>query len=153
MRGLNFDDSNAFIIEPTVRRDTITYWLRDTTLVNQDTLSIELKYMATDTLGCLQPQTDTLQILSKLPYAKRLKDAQKEYDDWHKKQEKKRKRGEPYDSVMPPRLLTPQIQINSTLDPDRDVRLSSSVRSPWLTRQRYIFMPNMILCGTTLRYA
>lgn len=123
LRGLNFDDSNAFIIEPTVRRDTITYWLRDTTLVNQDTLSIELKYMATDTLGCLQPQTDTLQILSKLPYAKRLKDAQKEYDDWHKKQEKKRKRGEPYDSIMPPRLLTPQIQINSTLDPDRDVRL------------------------------
>lgn len=123
LRGLNFDDSNAFIIEPTVRRDTITYWLRDTTLVNQDTLSIELKYMATDTLGCLQPQTDTLQILSKLPYAKRLKDAQKEYNDWHKKQEKQRKRGEPYDSVMPPRLLTPQIQINSTLDPDRDVRL------------------------------
>lgn len=123
LRGLNFDDSNAFIIEPTVRRDTITYWLRDTTLVNQDTLSIELKYMATDTLGCLQPQTDTLQILSKLPYAKRLKDAQKEYNDWHKKQEKKRKRGEPYDSVMPPRLLTPQIQINSTIDPDRDVRL------------------------------
>lgn len=123
LRGLNFDDSNAFIIEPTIRRDTITYWLRDTTLVNQDTLSIELKYMATDTLGCLQPQTDTLQILSKLPYAKRLKDAQKEYDDWHKKQEKKRKRGEPYDSIMPPRLLTPQIQINSTLDPDRDVRL------------------------------
>ena len=79
LRGLNFDDSNAFIIEPTIRRDTITYWLRDTTLVNQDTLSIELKYMATDTLGCLQPQTDTLQILSKLPYAKRLKDAQKEY--------------------------------------------------------------------------
>lgn len=123
LRGLNFDDNDAFIIEPTVRRDTITYWLRDTTLVNQDTLSIELKYMATDTLGCLQPQTDTLQILSKLPYAKRLKDAQKEYNDWHKKQEKKRKRGEPYDSVMPPRLLTPQIQINSTLDPDRDVRL------------------------------
>lgn len=123
LRGLNFDDSNAFIIEPTIRRDTITYWLRDTTLVNQDTLSIELKYMATDTLGCLQPQTDTLQILSKLPYAKRLKDAQKEYNDWHKKQEKKRKRGEPYDSVMPPRLLTPQIQINSTIDPDRDVRL------------------------------
>lgn len=123
LRGLNFDDSNAFIIEPTIRRDTITYWLRDTTLVNQDTLSIELKYMATDTLGCLQPQTDTLQILSKLTYAKRLKDAQKEYNDWHKKQEKKRKRGEPYDSVMPPRLLTPQIQINSTIDPDRDVRL------------------------------
>lgn len=124
LRALNFDDRNAFFIEHSVRRDTITYWLRDTTLVNQDTLNVELKYMATDTLGCLQPQTDTLQILAKQPYAKRLKAAQKEYEDWHKKQEKKRKRGEPYDSIMPPRLLTPEIKTGSSLDPDQDVRIT-----------------------------
>ena len=124
LRALNFDDRDAFFIEHSVRRDTITYWLRDTTLVNQDTLNVELKYMATDTLGCLQPQTDTLQILAKQPYAKRLKAAQKEYEDWHKKQEKKRKRGEPYDSIMPPRLLTPEIKTGSSLDPDQDVRIT-----------------------------
>ena len=122
LNPLNFNAHDAFIVEPSVRRDTISYWLRDTALVNQDTLNIALTYRTTDTLGCLVTQTDTLQILSKQPYARRLKDAQKEYDDWHKKQEKKRKRGEPFDSIMPPKLLTPQINIQSTLDPDRNVR-------------------------------
>ena len=44
IRGLNFDDTNAFVVETSERRDTITYWLRDTTLVNQDTLDVELTY-------------------------------------------------------------------------------------------------------------
>ncbi len=121
VRGLNFNSDDAFIIEPSVRRDTVTYWLRDTALVNQDTLNIQLRYMNTDTLGCLVSQTDTLQILSKKPYARRMKDAQKAYEEWHKKQEKKRKRGEPYDSIMPQQFVEPQITPSSTLDPDRNV--------------------------------
>ncbi len=36
-----------------------------------------------------QLKTDTLEILSKVPYAKRLKRQQEEYDKWVKKQEKK----------------------------------------------------------------
>ena len=124
LRPLNFNGDGAFLIEPSVRRDTVTYWLRDTALVNLDTLHIAATYRMTDTLGCLVTQTDTLQILSRQPYAKRMKDAQKEYDDWHKKQEKKRKRGEPYDSVMPRKTLTPQISSASALDPDRNIRFS-----------------------------
>ena len=124
IHALNFDGRDAFIVEPSVRRDTITYWLRDTALVNQDTLSLALTYRTTDTLGCLVTQTDTLQILSRQPYARRLKDAQKAYDDWHKRQEKKRKRGEAYDSIMPPKVLTPTISAQSTLDPDRNIRFS-----------------------------
>ena len=121
VRGLNFDAGETFIIEPSARRDTISYWLRDTALVNRDTLNVELTYRTTDTLGNLAIQTDTMQILAKQPYARRLKDAQKEYDDWHRKQEKKRKRGEPYDSVMPPKLLEPHIGVQSNFDPDRNI--------------------------------
>ncbi len=124
LRALNFDDHDALLIEPSVRRDTVTYWLRDTALVNKDTLDIELTYMATDTLGVLVQQTDTMQILSKKTYARRMKEAQKEYDDWHKKQEKKRKKGEPYDSIMPPTFLEPKISATGTLDPDRNVYFS-----------------------------
>lgn len=54
IRGLNFNEHDAFITELSEKRDTITYWLRDTMLVNQDTLRMELKYMATDTLGVLR---------------------------------------------------------------------------------------------------
>ena len=124
LRALNFNAEDAFLIEPSVRKDTITYWLRDTALVNQDTLNVEMSYMMTDTLGTLVPQTDTLQILSKKPYARRLKDAQKEYEDWHKKQEKKRKRGEPYDSIMPKKLLSPTISTESMIDPDSRIKFT-----------------------------
>lgn len=118
---LNFDATDQLLIEPSARRDTITYWLRDTTLVNQDTLNVAMTYLMTDTLGNLVPQTDTLQILSKQPYEKRLKEAQKSFEEWKKKEEKKRKRGEPYDSIMPRKLLTPRISSGSSLDPDRNV--------------------------------
>ena len=107
--GLNFDADGAFLVQPSLHRDTITYWLRDTTLVNQDTLDIRLAYMATDTLGHLVPQVDTLQVLSRQPYERRVKDARKQREEWLKKQDKLRRRGEPYDSVMPLPLLKPQI--------------------------------------------
>lgn len=119
---LNFDATDQLLIEPSARRDTITYWLRDTTLVNQDTLNVAMTYLMTDTLGNLVPQTDTLQILSKQPYEKRLKEAQKTFEEWKKKEEKKRKRGEPYDSIMPPKELNFKLQLDSKLDPDRNIR-------------------------------
>lgn len=119
---LNFSSTDQMLIEPSARRDTITYWLRDTTLVNQDTLNVAMTYLMTDTLGNLVPQTDTLQILSKQPYEKRLKEAQKSYEEWKKKEEKKRKRGEPYDSIMPPKELNFKLQLDSKLDPDRNIR-------------------------------
>ena len=121
IKPLNFDATDRLLIEPSVRRDTITYWLRDTALVNQDTLSLALTYEMTDTLGNLVPQTDTLQILSKQPYERRLKEAQKELESWKKQQEKKRKRGEAYDSVMPPKELEFKLAVDSKLDPDRNL--------------------------------
>lgn len=48
----------------------------------------------------LRNQTDTLEILSKEPYEKRMKAQAKELEKWTKKQEKLKKKGEPYDSVM-----------------------------------------------------
>lgn len=123
VRGLNFDATDAFILEPTTKNDTLTYWLRDTALVNQDTLDIELSYLATDTLGVLQQRTDTLQLLSKQTYEKRMKEAKKQLDEWQKKQEKKKKKGEPYDSIMPPEELAYKLDAPSSLDPDRNLTL------------------------------
>ena len=65
VRGLNFDAKDAFLIESSLQRDTITYWLRDTALVNQDTLQLELSYRMTDSTGVLILRTDTLDVLAK----------------------------------------------------------------------------------------
>ncbi len=124
LRGLNFDEKDAFIIEPTEKKDTITYWLRDTALVNQDTLQVEMAYRMTDSTGVLVDKVDTLELLSKQPYAKRLKQLNKELEDWTKKQEKLKKKGEPYDSIMPAKPLQVQVGVSSQLDPDKNVRFT-----------------------------
>lgn len=122
--GLNFNADDAFIIEAAGKRDTVTYWLRDTMLVNQDTLRMEVKYMATDTLGVLRLQTDTMDILAKVPYEKRLKQQQDEYEEWKKKQEKAKKRGKEYETEMKPKALEPKYNVASEPDPDQNITIT-----------------------------
>lgn len=121
VRGLNFRSDDAFIIESTEKQDTITYWLKDTALVNQDTLRVELTYHMTDSLGQLAEQVDTLDILSKISYEKRRKDLEREREEWQKKQDRAKKRGEPYDSIMPPKALAIGVKPPSELDPDKNI--------------------------------
>lgn len=121
VRGLNFQSDDAFIIESTEKQDTITYWLKDTALVNQDTLRVELTYHMTDSLGQLAEQVDTLDILSKISYEKRRKDLEREREEWQKKQDRAKKRGEPYDSIMPPKALAIGVKAPSELDPDKNI--------------------------------
>ena len=118
IKGLNFDADSAFVVEASEKRDTIHYWLRDTTLINQDTLRMEITYQITDTLGALMSQTDTLEALAKVSYEKRMKEKTKEIEQWQKDQEKKKKRGEAYDSIYPVKLLEPKYNAPSSLDPD-----------------------------------
>ncbi len=123
--GLNFNANNAFIIEPTEHKDTITYWLRDTTLVNQDTLTMALTHHITDTLGTLQLQTDTIKIISKEPYAKRTKDMKKKMEQWQKEQDKLKKRGEPYDTLMRPEPLKINMAPLGEMDPDQNIWITA----------------------------
>ena len=121
IKGLNFEVDSAFIIETNELQDTIHYWLRDTMLVNQDTLRMEVSYMMTDTLGNLVSQTDTLDVLAKTPYEKRQKELAKEMEKWQKEQDKKMKKGQPYDSIYPVKPLKPDIKIPSAMLPDGKV--------------------------------
>ena len=123
IKGLNFDSSNAFMIEANEKQDTIHYWLRDTTLINQDTLRMEISYQMTDSTGMLTNQTDTIESLAKVPYAKRLKEKAKELEQWTKDQEKRQKRGLPYDSVWHEKPLEPKFDAPSTMDPDKIVKV------------------------------
>ena len=85
IKGLNFDADSAFVIETNEKRDTIHYWLRDTTLVNQDTLRMDLTYRMTDSIGNLVLQTDSaVEMLAKVSYEKRQKDLAKEIEKWQR---------------------------------------------------------------------
>ena len=120
IKGLNFNEKNAFVVEPSLNQDTITYWLRDTMLVNQDTLHMQVSYLANDSLGKLVKQTDTLEVLSKVPYEKRLKQQKDEYDKWKKQQEKSKKKGEPYLTEYPATPLEVRIKNGTQIAPDEN---------------------------------
>ena len=123
-RGLNFDDREAFVIETSLKKDTLNYWLRDTLLVNTDTLEVEMTYYATDTLGNLALQTDTIPFIAKHSYEKRQRDAAKALEDWKKAEEKKRKKGQPYDTIPPTPNLEMKLSAPSSLDPDKNISIS-----------------------------
>ncbi len=123
IRGLNFDFDGKYIVEASQKNDTVSYWLTDTSLVNTDSLEIEMTYRMTDTLGVLQQQTDTLMLLPKVSFEKRQKDKLKELETWEKQQTKRKKRGEPYDSIKAPDPLKMNIIAKSQFDPDRNITL------------------------------
>ena len=99
---------SPFVIEHSLKADTVTYWLKDTALVNRDTLTVEMTTYITDTLGVQRLTTDTLEILAKNPYAKRLKAEMKKRGEWKKELEKRLRRagaGEVVDTIMPRKAL------------------------------------------------
>lgn len=61
-------DSVWYVLEASVTTDTLTYYLTDSMLVNNDTLSLEMTYDAImDSTEEMKPQTDTLTLVYKRP--------------------------------------------------------------------------------------
>ena len=127
LKGLNFDEHDAFVIEQTTgRNDTIHYWIKDSLVYKQDTLKMELTYLATDTLGQLSERKDTVRLLAKLTYAKQLKQKQeqeeKQLEELRKAAKKKKKRDaegneiEPEEPTLPTEFLPVDVYAPSSMD-------------------------------------
>ena len=130
IRGLNFESDSAFVLESNARQDTLVYWLRDTMLVNQDTLRMEMQYLMSDSTGALVNKTDTLELLPKMSYEKRQKEKMKELEKWQKEQNRKKKHGEAYDSIPPRTPLQLNLGSNS-LAPDQRWIIEAPVPLEW----------------------
>ena len=105
LKGLNFDERDAFVIEKNPRNDTIQYWVKDSLLFKQDTLAISLTYLYTDTLNQLVSRTDTLNLVSKQKYKK---------EEPEKKKKKKKKDEE--DEPEPTKFLPVNVGAPSSMD-------------------------------------
>ena len=93
LKGLNFDEQDAFVIEDlTGRKDTLQYWIKDTLLHQQDSLRMTLTYLFTDSLNQVVPRTDTLTVVPKLTYAKQQKQKEEAKEKERKEKEKARKK-------------------------------------------------------------
>lgn len=125
IKGLNFNSDEAFHIESSPKKDTLTYWLRDTALINQDTLRFSMTHMATDTAGVLTMMTDTMEVLAKTPYAKRMKKLKDDMEAWYKALEKKRKKGEEVTDTIYPivKNLSPKFNIEQQMSPIGKIKI------------------------------
>lgn len=118
LKGLNFDEQDAFVVEQTTgRNDTIHYWIKDSLLYKQDTLRMSLTYLYTDSLKQLVPRTDTLNLLAKLTYAKQQKQIQETKEKEKKEREKKKKKSdEEVEEPEPIDFLPVEVYAPSAMD-------------------------------------
>lgn len=124
IQGLNFDEHGAFIEQRSPGNDTISYWLCDSTLIMQDTLSMTYTYMAwDDSLKQHLLKTDTLDITARTPWEKRMEKAKKEEEKRLKQIERMRKRGQIVDDTPPVKHNRIEVKVGSSLSPAENVML------------------------------
>ncbi len=126
VRGLNFDES-SLVTDASLHNDTVTYWVTDTALLHrQDTLSLALTYLETDTLGQLVPTTDTLDLSPKTTYAKITAERNRQVEAWQKDRERRQRKSKkplPYEENPYERVwLEGGFKPSGGLDPNQNVR-------------------------------
>lgn len=109
IKGLNFDEKDAFLIEKSMKNDTVNYWIKDSLLYKKDTLSMSVNYLYTDTLGKLVPRTDTLYM------------ATKKYKGGEQPKKKKKKKD---DEPEPTVFLSVNVDAPSSMDVYKNIRLN-----------------------------
>lgn len=73
IKGLNFDATDAFVIENNMTNDTISYWIRDSLIYNVDTLQLTVTYTTKDSLMQDYRKTDTIKTVTKKTFEKKKK--------------------------------------------------------------------------------
>lgn len=120
VRGLNFDASKLL---PRISsgNDTLTFWVADTLLVRQDTLTLALTYEeSNDSTLELSLRTDTFELSPKLTWAKRDKQRQEEWEEWEKNREKALKNDRPFNEEPPTVWIKLTPRIERPLAPDQN---------------------------------
>ena len=109
IKGLNFNEKDAYILQHSERYDTLTFWMKDTTVYYNDTLRFSITYLATDTSNVLSPRTDTLSLVPKKSRERILKEQARKAEEEQKEFERQLRRMERAgDSVGIAKLLEPK---------------------------------------------
>ena len=130
IEGLGFDFSGAYVLEKSLKNDTLVYWLKDSTLYRNDTLALKLSYRASDVDGNYFDQIDTLYISAKKRWENVQKQQQKKYEEDVKAFMREAKKSPDYDEENPPafvpktKLLPVRFSGSATMDVDGTCKFS-----------------------------
>lgn len=127
VKGLNFNEKGALIEQRNATLDSLIYWVADTTLLRQDTLTMAYTYEAwNDSLSLTELRTDTLSLTSRISWERRLKEKAKELEKWEKQRERRHRRGN-YTQEQPPiEFLPVKMSVSSTMAPDQNILITLS---------------------------
>jgi len=129
IRGINFEGDGGFIVEPSLRGDTVTYWIPDTTLAYNDTLQFTFSFLDSDTLHQLVWKTDTVELTPKVTRTQQLKELKEANEKWEKEQKKKQKRNKNLPPEENPNLavyLKVEMKPSGVVDPNQFPMLTFS---------------------------
>lgn len=130
VKGLNFDDTDAYVLEANATMDTLRYWFKDTTVYYKDTLELAVTYNVLDSLQQPVPRTDTLYISSKKSREAVIKAEAEKYAKEEKRFLKRASKLPDYDENNPPAYVPPTKELivlstaKSQMDFNREVEFS-----------------------------
>lgn len=130
IKGLNFDEKDAFICQHNAGFDTLNFWMKDSNIYYMDTLRFSLTYLATDSNGVLNETIDTLNLITKKTHQRILQDEARKAEEEAKDIEKERKRLErANDTFGLKKLDIPKIKfLQMNLDANQSMDLNSIVK-------------------------
>lgn len=130
IKGLNFDEKDAFICQHNAGYDTLNFWMKDSNIYYMDTLRFSLTYLATDSNGVLNETIDTLNLITKKTHQRILQDEARKAEEEAKDIEKERKRLErAKDTLGLKKLDIPKIKfLQMNLDANQSMDLNSIVK-------------------------
>lgn len=130
VKGLNFDDTDAYVLEANATMDTLRYWFKDTTVYYKDTLELAVTYNVLDSLQQPVPRTDTLYISSKRSREAVIKAEAEKYAKEEKRFLRRASKLPDYDENNPPAYVPPTKELivlstaKSQMDFNREVEFS-----------------------------
>lgn len=125
VKGLNFDDKDAFVVEASEKMDTLLYWIKDTTIYHKDTLELSVTYKVTDSVGNFIPRCDTLYLAPRKSFARVLEEELEAYEKAKKNFQKNSRKRPDYDENNPPEYIPPtkELKIKSYNSGSMDVNV------------------------------
>lgn len=130
VKGLNFDDTDAYVLEANATMDTLRYWFKDTTVYYKDTLELAVTYNVLDSLEQPVSRTDTLYISSKRSRESVIKAEAEKFAKEEKRFLKMVSKLPDYDENNPPAYVPPTKELivlstaKSQMDFNREVEFS-----------------------------
>lgn len=107
LEGLDFDLTDAYILDASAAKDTLVYWLKDSLLYRSDTLALKLSYRAIEMTGDTIDRTDTLYMSPRRRWEAVVKQQRKKFEDDEKAFLRRAKALPDYDEANPPTYIPP----------------------------------------------